>query len=128
MPQTELDWVPLNIREELYDIRYLSDDSIAAYLRLRNAYFSMGRLPTNDDAIKDIAKLERPRQWPKVMTQLKRSVFNDDWSHPKWGRALASAEGRLADNRRKTAPARAARAANRNPAPEVDPDYEPIPF
>jgi uncharacterized protein YdaU (DUF1376 family) len=127
MPQTELDWVPLNIREESHDIRDLSDESIAAYVRLRNEYFSTGSLPTSDDAIKDIAKLEKPRQWVKVMTQLKRHVFNDGWRHPKWERALRAAEDRLADNRRKTAPARLARAANRQPAAPVYDDSE-IPF
>jgi uncharacterized protein YdaU (DUF1376 family) len=109
-------------------IRNLSDDSTAMYVRLRVEFFSKGRLPTNDDALKRIAKLEKPRQWLKVREELLREVFTDDWRHLKWERALKTAEDRLADNRRKTGPARAVRAANRQPVPEVDPDYEPIPF
>jgi hypothetical protein len=64
----------------------------------------------------------------KVRDELLRDVFQDGWRRPKWDNALKDAEDRLADNRRKTAPARSARAANRQPLPEVDPDYEPIPF
>jgi hypothetical protein len=128
MSRTELDWVPLNLGEEALDICRLSDEATAAYLRLRIEFFSKGCLPTNDSAIESIARLERKRQWIKVMGELKEHVFNPGWRHAKWERALEIAEGRLADNRRKTEPARLARAANRQPAPEVDPDYEPIPF
>jgi hypothetical protein len=128
MAQTEIDWFKLNIAEESLAIRNLSDESIAAFVRLRIEFFSKGRLPTNDDAIKQLAKLEKPRQWLKVRDELLRDVFQDGWRRPKWDNALKDAEDRLADNRRKTAPARSARAANRQPLPEVDPDYEPIPF
>jgi hypothetical protein len=128
MAQTELDWVPLNIREESYDIRNLSDESIAAFVRLRIEFFSKGKLPTNDEAIEEIAKLQRPRQWLKVKHELLRDVFEDGWRRPRWEHALKAAEDRLADNRRKTGPARAARAANRRPEP-AQPDYDSsIPF
>jgi hypothetical protein len=132
MAQTEIDWFKLNIAEESLAIRNLSDESIAAYVRLRIEFFSKGKLPTSDDAIKQLAKLEKPRQWLKVRDELLRDVFQDGWHRPKWDNALKDAEARLADSRRKTEPARAARAANRQPAPspipEIDPDYEPIPF
>ena len=129
MAQTEIDWFKLNIAEESLAIRNLSDDSIAAYVRLRIEFFLKGQLPTNDDAIKQIAKLEKPRQWLKVRDELLRDVFQDGWRRPRWDNALKDAEDRLADSRRKTAPARAARAANRQSAPEIDPDYDSsIPF
>jgi hypothetical protein len=128
MDRTELDWVPLNITLESHDIRNLSDDSIAAYVRLRIEFFSKGKLPTSDDTIKRIAKLEKPRQWLKVQQELQSEVFTADWRHPKWETALRDAKERYAKNHRRTAPATAARAANRQPAQEIDPDYEPIPF
>jgi hypothetical protein len=130
MAQTEIDWFKLNIAEESLAIRNLSDESIAAFVRLRIEFFSKGRLPTNDDAIKQLAKLEKPRQWLKVRDELLRDVFQDGWRRPKWDNALKDAEARLADSRRKTGPARAARAANRaGPAPEAGGDYdETIPF
>jgi hypothetical protein len=122
MSRTELDWVPLNLGEEALDTCRLSDEATAAYLRLRIEFFSKGCLPTNDSAIESIVRLERKRQWLKVMGELKEHVFNAGWRHAKWERALAVAEGRLADNRRKTEPARAARAANR-PTPAHE-DYD----
>jgi hypothetical protein len=113
MARTELDWVPLNIGEESLDICRLSDEATAAYLRLRIEFFSKGVLPTNDSAIESIVRLERKRQWVKVMGELKAHVFNPGWRHPKWERALEAAGGRLADNRRKTEAARAKLAQNR---------------
>jgi|ERR1700677_1628604 len=114
MAKTELEWVPLRILEQFHDIRNLSEESIAAYTRLQLEFFSTGSLPEEDDAIKRIVKLARPRQWPKVKEELQRDVFNDGWRHKKWERALADAEQRLAKNRAKTANATAAR----HPAPE----------
>lgn len=130
MARTELDWVPLNIGEEALDICRLSDEATAAYLRLRIEFFSKGGLPTNDFAVELIVRLERKRQWLKVMGELKEHVFNAGWRHPKWERALEVAEDRLADNRRKTQPARAARASNRQPVPaSAATDYsDEVPF
>jgi hypothetical protein len=130
MDSTELDWVPLNIKEETHSIRNLCDESIAAFVRLRIEFFSKGRLPTHDDAISRIVKLQRPRQWLKVNHELKSEVFTEDWRNPDWESTLKAAQARIASGRARTAPATAARAARRQaaPAPEVDPDFEPIPF
>ena len=130
MDSTELDWVPLNIKEESHHIRNLCDEFIAAFVRLRIEFFSKGRLPTSDDAISRIAKLQRPRQWLKVKHELKSEVFTEDWINPDWENTLKAAQARIASGRARTAPATAARAARRPAAPaETARSYdEDVPF
>ena len=128
--RTLIDWVPLYLEAEFDDIKRLSDEAIAAYVKLRSEYFSVGELPKVDDDLKSVADLDRPKLWPKVRAELQKHVFAEDWNHPVWERMLRTAEERLAKNRARTAPATEARkasaAARRVEA--RDPDEEPIPF
>jgi hypothetical protein len=124
MDSTELDWVPLNIKEETHSIRNLCDESIAAFVRLRIEFFSKGKLPPGDDAICRIAKLQRPRQWLTVKHELKSEVFTEDWKNPGWEKALVMAKAKIESGRARTAPATAARAANRQPAARAHDDYD----
>jgi hypothetical protein len=128
MSKADIDWIPLKIKDEFIDIRNLSNDSIAAFVRLRIEFFTNGQLPKGDDAIRRVTKLERSKRWDGIMRELKENLFTDDWRCPAWEELLRTTQGKVAARRRQTEPATAARAANRQPAPEVDPDYEPIPF
>jgi uncharacterized protein YdaU (DUF1376 family) len=123
MSKLELEWVPLYILEQSHDIRNLSDESVAAYTRLQVEFFSTGKLPVDDNAVRRIAKLERSRQWATVKEQLQKDVFTDGWRHTKWERALEDAQQRIAKNRSRTAAATAAR----NAAPP-EREYGDVPF
>ena len=135
MARTELDSYRLFLNDEFEDMAKLSDDALAAYYKLRYHFFRTGQLPKTEDAIERIAKLDRPRQWQKVRAELQNGVFSNEWQHPIWIRTLRITEAQLLKDRARTAPATQARKANASarreesaPAPDIDPDYEPIPF
>jgi hypothetical protein len=109
MPKTTVEWVNLRILEESDDVRRLSTEACAAYIRLRVEFFTMGRLPNDDDDLKKIAGVGH--KLSAVRDQLQKYVFTHDWRNPKWEAALSESEKRLVSYRGRTDKATGVRMA-----------------
>jgi hypothetical protein len=67
--------------------RALSRPAFKAYTSLYLFFFKNGYLPTDDDSVKSITRLNK-RQWPKAREELQRHVFAKDWSCLKWNEII----------------------------------------
>jgi uncharacterized protein YdaU (DUF1376 family) len=82
-------WMPIYWGDYLADTPHFTRAEHGSYLLLIAYYWCNGGLPTNEDAIRKIAKCST-NGWPKLKLLL-QSKFREGWTHPRIDRELAQA-------------------------------------
>ena len=82
-------WMPLYVADYLADTAHLSAAEHGAYLLLIMHYWTKGKLPDDEEAIRRITRLTT-RQWSQSRDVL-RSLFGDGWCHKRIDEELGKA-------------------------------------
>jgi uncharacterized protein YdaU (DUF1376 family) len=93
-------WMPLFVADYLADTGHLSTVEHGAYLLLIMHYWANGGLPTDDQQLRNIAKLSS-HNWKKIRGTLQK-LFDADWRHKRIDAELKRTE-EISEKRSKAA-------------------------
>lgn len=108
-------WMPFYVADYLQDTAHLSPTEHGAYLLLILHYWTKGGLPSDEESIRRITRLN-PRQWSHSCDLL-RSLFLTGWRHKRIDSELAKAIEKSKVNSANAKRSRSDRTATAKPTP-----------